>query len=131
MNIILSKTPVWLWEKLCAKLLVIKEVLNVTVLRYPWMIIYAQLPSILAVRPWLVYDAEFKREYVGDMPTEMLMHFFKSLSDAALMNLNIKAEGENEHHKIEGIFKALAKAIKMAVKRDIYRYELPSTKGVL
>ncbi len=82
-------------------------------------------------RPWLVYDAEFKREYVGDMPTEMLMHFFKSLSDAALMNLNIKAEGENEHHKIEGIFKALAKAIKMAVKRDIYRYELPSTKGVL
>ncbi len=82
-------------------------------------------------RPWLVYDAEFKREYVGDMPTEMIMHFFKSLSDAALMNLNIKAEGDNEHHKIEGIFKALAKAIKMAVKRDIYNYELPSTKGLL
>jgi imidazoleglycerol-phosphate dehydratase/histidinol-phosphatase len=82
-------------------------------------------------RPWLVYDASFKREYVGDLPTEMIFHFFKSLSDAARMNLNIKAEGDNEHHKIEGIFKALAKAIKMAVKRDIYQYELPSTKGVL
>lgn len=82
-------------------------------------------------RPWLVYDVRFKREYVGDMPTEMVMHFFKSLSDAARMNLNIKAEGENEHHKIEGIFKALAKSIKMAVKRDIYQYELPSTKGTL
>ncbi len=82
-------------------------------------------------RPWLVYDAEFKREYVGDLPTEMILHFFKSLSDAARMNLNIKAKGDNEHHKIEGIFKALAKAIKMAVKRDIYQYELPSTKGVL
>ncbi len=82
-------------------------------------------------RPWLVYQADFKREYVGDLPTEMLLHFFKSLSDAAAMNLNIKAEGDNEHHKIEGIFKALAKAIKMAVKRDIYQYELPSTKGVL
>lgn len=82
-------------------------------------------------RPWLVYDATFKREYVGDLPTEMILHFFKSLSDAALMNLNIKAEGDNEHHKIEGMFKALAKAIKMAVKRDIYQFELPSTKGVL
>ncbi len=82
-------------------------------------------------RPWLVYQADFKREYVGDLPTEMLLHFFKSLSDAAAMNLNIKAEGDNEHHKIEGIFKALAKAIKMPVKRDIYQYQLPSTKGVL
>lgn len=82
-------------------------------------------------RPWLVYDAEFKREYVGDLPTEMLLHFFKSFSDAARMNLNINAEGDNEHHKIEGIFKALAKSIKMAVKRDIYQYQLPSTKGVL
>lgn len=82
-------------------------------------------------RPWLVYDMQFKREYVGDMPTEMVMHFFKSLSDAARMNLNIKAEGDNEHHKIEGVFKALAKSIKMAVKRDIYQYELPSTKGTL
>lgn len=82
-------------------------------------------------RPWLVYDAEFKREYVGDMPTDMILHFFKSLSDAARMNLNIKAVGDNEHHKLEGIFKALAKSIKMAVRRDIYKYELPSTKGVL
>lgn len=82
-------------------------------------------------RAWLVYDAEFKREYVGDLPTEMILHFFKSFSDAAKMNLNIKAEGDNEHHKIEGIFKALAKSIKMAVKRDIYQYELPSTKGIL
>ena len=82
-------------------------------------------------RAWLVYDAEFKREYVGDLPTEMVLHFFKSFSDAAKMNLNIKAEGDNEHHKIEGIFKALAKSIKMAVKRDIYQYVLPSTKGML
>lgn len=82
-------------------------------------------------RPWIVYDVTFKREYVGDLPTEMIFHFFKSLSDAARMNLNIKAEGDNEHHKIEGIFKALAKSIKMAIKRDIYRYELPSTKGTL
>lgn len=82
-------------------------------------------------RAWLVYEAEFKREYVGDLPTEMVLHFFKSFSDAAKMNLNIKAQGDNEHHKIEGIFKALAKSIKMAVKRDIYQYELPSTKGML
>ena len=82
-------------------------------------------------RPWLVWDAEFKREKIGEMPTEMFLHFFKSLSDAAKMNLNIKAEGQNEHHKIEGIFKALARALKMAVKRDIYHYELPSTKGAL
>ncbi len=82
-------------------------------------------------RAWLVFDAEFKREYIGDLPTEMIYHFFKSLSDAARMNLNIKAVGDNEHHKLEGIFKALAKSIKMAVKRDIYQYELPSTKGIL
>jgi imidazoleglycerol-phosphate dehydratase/histidinol-phosphatase len=82
-------------------------------------------------RPWLVWDAEFKREKVGDMPTEMFLHFFKSFSDAAACNLNIKAEGTNEHHKIEAIFKALAKAIKMAIKRDIFNFELPSTKGVL
>lgn len=82
-------------------------------------------------RPWLVWNAEFKREKVGDMPTEMFLHFFKSLSDAARMNLNIQAEGQNEHHKIEGIFKALARALKMAVRRDIYHYELPSSKGVL
>ncbi|MDR1407111.1 MAG: bifunctional histidinol-phosphatase/imidazoleglycerol-phosphate dehydratase HisB [Tannerella sp.] len=82
-------------------------------------------------RAWLVYDATFRREKIGDMPTEMFPHFFKSLSDAARINLHIKAEGQNEHHKAEGIFKALAKAIKMAVRRDIYKYELPSTKGML
>ncbi len=82
-------------------------------------------------RPWLVWDAEFHREKIGEMPTEMFLHFFKSLSDAAKMNLNIKAEGQNEHHKIEGIFKALARSLKMAVRRDIYHYELPSTKGML
>jgi imidazoleglycerol-phosphate dehydratase/histidinol-phosphatase len=82
-------------------------------------------------RPWLVWDAKFSREKVGDMPTEMFKHFFKSFSDAAMCNLNIKAEGDNEHHKIEGIFKALARAIKMAIKRDIFNFELPSTKGVI
>ena len=82
-------------------------------------------------RPWLVWDAQFHRERIGEMPTEMFLHFFKSLSDAARMNLNIKAEGDNEHHKIEGIFKALARALKMAVRRDVYHYELPSTKGTL
>ncbi len=82
-------------------------------------------------RPWLVWDARFDREKIGDMPTEMFLHFFKSLSDSAKMNLNIKAEGANEHHKIEGIFKALARALKMAKKRDIFNYELPSTKGII
>ncbi|MBO4826278.1 MAG: bifunctional histidinol-phosphatase/imidazoleglycerol-phosphate dehydratase HisB [Prevotella sp.] len=82
-------------------------------------------------RPWLVWDAEFHRDRIGEMPTEMFLHFFKSLSDAARMNLNIKAEGDNEHHKIEGIFKALARALRMAVRRDIYHFELPSTKGML
>ncbi len=82
-------------------------------------------------RPWLIWDTEFKREKVGDMPTEMFMHFFKSFSDTALCNLNIKAEGSNEHHKIEAIFKAFAKAIKMAIKRDVFNFELPSTKGKL
>jgi len=82
-------------------------------------------------RPWLIWEAEYLREKVGDMPTEMFMHFFKSLSDAAKMNLNVKAEGKNEHHKIEGTFKAFARALKMAIRRDIYRFDLPSTKGVL
>lgn len=82
-------------------------------------------------RPWLVWDAEFKRERVGDMPTEMFLHFFKSLSDSARMNLNIKAEGTNEHHKIEGIFKAFARAMKMAIKRDVEHFNLPSSKGTL
>ncbi|WP_158826356.1 bifunctional histidinol-phosphatase/imidazoleglycerol-phosphate dehydratase HisB [Mucilaginibacter lacusdianchii] len=82
-------------------------------------------------RNWIVWEAEFNREKVGDMPTEMFYHFFKSFTDAAKCNLNIKAEGYNEHHKIEAIFKAFAKAIKMAVRRDVNNMVLPSTKGVL
>ena len=82
-------------------------------------------------RPWIVWEAEFSREKVGDMPTEMFFHFFKSLSDASLSNLNIKAEGSNEHHKIESIFKAFARALKMAIRKDPFVQSLPSTKGVL
>lgn len=82
-------------------------------------------------RPWLVWDAEFQREKIGEMPTEMFPHFFKSLSDSAAMNLNIQARGQNEHHKIEGIFKVLARSLRMAVRRDIHHFELPSTKGTL
>lgn len=82
-------------------------------------------------RPWLVWDTNFDRETIGDMPTEMFFHFFKSISDAAQMNLNIKAEGSNEHHKIEGIYKAFARSLKMSVRRDISHFYLPSTKGVL
>jgi len=91
----------------------------------------AQVALDFGGRPWLVWDADFKREKIGDMPTEMFLHLFKSFSDGAKCNLNIKAEGQNEHHKIEGIFKAFAKAIKMAVKRDANKMFLPSTKGVL
>jgi len=91
----------------------------------------AQVALDFGGRNWLVWDAEFKREMIGKMPTEMFFHFFKSFSDAAKCNLNIKAEGTNEHHKIEGIFKALARAIKMAVKRDVEHMILPSTKGIL
>ncbi len=91
----------------------------------------AQVAIDFGGRNWLVWDAVFKREKVGDMPTEMFYHFFKSFSDAAKCNLNIKAEGDNEHHKIEAIFKAFAKAIKMAVKRDAEKMVLPSTKGLL
>ncbi len=82
-------------------------------------------------RNWIVWNAEFKREKIGEMPTEMFFHFFKSFSDAAKCNLNIECKGENEHHKIEAIFKAFAKAIRMAVKRDPFSNYLPSTKGVL
>ncbi len=82
-------------------------------------------------RPWMVWEAEFNREKIGEMPTEMFFHFFKSFSDAAKCNLNIKAQGDNEHHKIEAIFKAFAKAIKMAVRRDVNSKVLPSTKGML
>lgn len=92
----------------------------------------AQAAIDFSGRPWLVWEAEFKREKIGEMPTEMFYHFFKSFSDTALCNLNIKCEGQNEHHKIEAIFKAWAKAIKMAVKRDLKALDvLPSTKGVL
>ncbi|MEJ8769815.1 bifunctional histidinol-phosphatase/imidazoleglycerol-phosphate dehydratase HisB [Prevotella sp. HCN-7019] len=82
-------------------------------------------------RPWINWHVDFHREKIGDVPTEMFFHFFKSLSDSARMNLDIRAEGENEHHKIEGVFKAMARAIRMAVHRDIFHYELPSTKGML
>ena len=91
----------------------------------------AQVVLDFGGRSWLVWNAEFKREKVGDMPTEMFLHFFKSLSDAAAMNLNVQAQGENEHHKIEAIFKAFARALKQAVRRDIWNYTLPSSKGVL
>ena len=82
-------------------------------------------------RSWLVWDVSFKREMIGKMPTEMFIHFFKSFSDESKSNLNIKAVGDNEHHKIESIFKAFAKAIKMAVKRDPDKMVLPTTKGIL
>ena len=91
----------------------------------------AQVVLDFGGRSWLVWDAEFKREKIGEMPTEMFLHFFKSLSDAAAMNLNIQAQGDNEHHKIEAIFKAFARALKQAVRRDIWNYTLPSSKGVL
>lgn len=91
----------------------------------------AQVAIDFGGRNWMVWEADFKREKVGDMPTEMFFHFFKSFSDAAKCNLNIKAEGANEHHKIEAIFKAFAKAIKVAVKRDAEKMVLPSTKGLL
>jgi len=89
----------------------------------------AQVAIDFGGRPWLVWDAEFKREKIGEMPTEMFYHFFKSFSDTAKCNLNIKAEGTNEHHKIEAIFKAFAKSIKTAVRRD--GNQLPTTKGLL
>jgi len=91
----------------------------------------AQVALDFGGRAWLVWETDFQREKIGDMPTEMFFHFFKSFSDAARCNLNIKAEGTNEHHKIEGIFKAWAKAIKMAKRRDIEHMTLPSTKGML
>ena len=91
----------------------------------------AQVAIDFGGRPWLVWEADFQREKIGDMPTEMFFHFFKSFSDAARCNLNIKVEGDNEHHKIEAIFKGLAKAIKMAKRRDARNAQLPSTKGML
>lgn len=91
----------------------------------------AQVAIDFGGRNWLVWETEFKREMIGQMPTEMFLHFFKSFSDGAKANINIKAEGTNEHHKIEAIFKAFAKAIKVAVKRDTEKMILPSTKGML
>lgn len=91
----------------------------------------AQVAIDFGGRSWIVWDASFKREKVGDMPTELFFHFFKSFSDAARCNLNIKVEGDNEHHMIESIFKAFAKAIKMAIRRDPENMQLPSTKGLL
>jgi imidazoleglycerol-phosphate dehydratase/histidinol-phosphatase len=91
----------------------------------------AQVAIDFGGRNWLVWEAEFKREMIGQMPSEMFFHFFKSFTDGAKANLNIKAEGTNEHHKIEAIFKAFAKAIKVAVKRDVEKMILPSTKGIL
>ncbi len=104
--------------------------------RYGWLLpmddCLAQVAIDFSGRPWIVWEAEFKREKIGEMPTEMFYHFFKSFSDAAKCNLNIKAEGTNEHHKIEAIFKGLAKAIKMAVRIDeAHAQVLPSTKGIL
>ena len=89
----------------------------------------AQVAIDFGGRPWLVWEADFKREKIGEMPTEMFYHFFKSFTDTSKSNLNIKAEGTNEHHKIEAIFKAFAKAIRMAIRKE--GNELPSTKGVL
>jgi imidazoleglycerol-phosphate dehydratase/histidinol-phosphatase len=91
----------------------------------------AQVAIDFGGRNWLVWDADFKREKIGDMPTEMFLHFFKSFTDGAKANVNIKAEGTNEHHKIESIFKAFSKAIKMAIKQDTEKMILPSTKGML
>jgi len=91
----------------------------------------AQVALDFGGRNWLVWETEFNREKIGDMPTEMFFHFFKSFSDAAKCNLNIKAEGSNEHHKIEAIYKAFAKAIRKAVQRDVDYLELPSTKGII
>jgi imidazoleglycerol-phosphate dehydratase/histidinol-phosphatase len=91
----------------------------------------AQVALDFGGRNWLVWEADFQREKIGEMPTEMFLHFFKSFSDGAKANINIKAEGTNEHHKIEAIFKAFAKAIKMAVKRDASKMILPTTKGML
>ena len=93
--------------------------------------VLAQAAIDFGGRPWLVWNADFKREKIGEMPTEMFMHFFKSFTDNARCNLNITADGQNEHHKIEAIFKAFAKAVKMAIQRDLHNQQLPSTKGVL
>jgi len=91
----------------------------------------AQVAIDFGGRNWIEWDADFKREKIGEMPTEMFFHFFKSFTDSAKCNLNVKAEGQNEHHKIEAIFKAFAKAIKMSVKKDPENNQIPTTKGIL
>ena len=91
----------------------------------------AQAAIDFSGRPWLVWKVKFKREYIGDVPTELFYHFFKSFSDAARINLNIQAKGDNEHHKIEAVFKAVARAIRMAIRTDFENNSLPSTKGIL
>lgn len=91
----------------------------------------AQVAIDFGGRSWLVWNVKFKRDRIGDVPTEMFEHFFKSFADAAKCNLNVKARGDNEHHKIESVFKAFAKAIKMAIKRDVNQNQLPTTKGIL
>ncbi len=91
----------------------------------------AQVALDFGGRPWLVWSGEFRREKIGEMPTEMFFHFFKSFSDTARCNLNIRVEGQNEHHKIEAVFKAFARAIRMAVRRDPANQQLPTTKGQL
>jgi imidazoleglycerol-phosphate dehydratase/histidinol-phosphatase len=91
----------------------------------------AQVAIDFGGRNYLVWEAVFKREKIGEMPTEMFSHFFKSFTDGAKCNLNIKAEGENEHHKIEAIYKALARAIRMAIRRNENDMSLPSTKGII
>ncbi|MCP9236826.1 bifunctional histidinol-phosphatase/imidazoleglycerol-phosphate dehydratase HisB [Lewinella sp. JB7] len=103
--------------------------------RYGWYLpmddSLAQVGIDFGGRPWLVWDCTYRREKIGDMPTEMFYHFFKSFTDGARCNLNVKVEGDNEHHKIEATFKAFAKSIKMAKRRDVENMRLPSTKGVL
>ena len=91
----------------------------------------AQVALDFSGRSWLVWQADFLREKVGDVPTELFYHFFKSFCDTAKCNLNIKTEGENEHHKIEATFKAVGKSIKMAIRRDPLKMDIPSTKGIL
>ena len=91
----------------------------------------AQVAIDLGGRPWLIMDAEWRREKIGDFPTEMIYHFFKSFADNAKCNLNIAAKGDNEHHKLEGIFKALAKCLKQAISYDFTLQTIPSSKGML
>ena len=131
MNIILSKIPGIALGEAFAKALADKKGMERYGFALPMDEAEAKVLIDFGGRNWIVWNAEFKREKIGEMPTEMFFHFFKSFSDAAKCNLNIECKGENEHHKIEAIFKAFAKAIRMAVKKDPFSNYLPSTKGVL